>query len=137
MDAVAGKIGTPKVGAGVKAPDWKNAMELRLRKAGEPDFNDKTKKIGVEVFLDSNNGNIVYISETGSVAVLPAKLVKMDESKRTPDWKHGMELAARKADEKEFSKDTKRYGVEVFYDAFAGAVLYVGETGAIACRRRA
>ena len=104
-----------------------------MRKAGEPDFNDKTKKVGVEVFLDANNGNIVYISETGSIAVLPAKLVKMDESKRVPDWKHGMELAARKADEKEFSKDTKRYGVEVFYDAFAGSVLYVSETGAIAC----
>ena len=133
MDAVAGKVGAARAGKEVKAPEWKNAMELRVRKAGEPDFNDKTKKIGVEVFLDPNNGNVVYISETGSVAVLPAKLVKMDEAKKVPDWKHGMELAARKADEKEFSKETKRYGVEVFYDAFAGAVLYVGETGTIAC----
>jgi hypothetical protein len=133
MDAVSGKVGTAKAGKEVKAPEWKNAMELRVRKAGEPDFNDKTKKIGVEVFLDPNNGNVVYISESGSIAVLPAKLVKMDEAKKVPDWKHGMELAARKADEKEFSKETKRYGVEVFYDAFAGAVLYVGETGAIAC----
>jgi hypothetical protein len=132
MDAVAGKVGAAKAGKDVKAPDWKNAMELRVRKAGEPDFNDKTKKIGVEVFLDPNNGNIVYVSETGSIAVLPAKLAKMDESKKVPDWKHGMELAARKAGEKEFSKDTKRYGVEVFHDAFAGAVLYVSETGAIA-----
>ena len=132
---VPGKVGAARTGKEVKAPDWKNAMELRVRKAGEPDFNDKTKKIGVEVFQDANNGNIVYISETGSVSVLPAKLAlaKLDESKRVPDWKHGMELAARKAGEKEFSKDTKRYGVEVFYDAFAGAVLYVCETGDIAC----
>ena len=134
LAAVPGKVGAPKAGGmGVKAPDWKNAMELRVRRAGEPDFNEKTKKIGVEAFLDPNNGNVVYISETGSVAVLPAKFVKMDESKRVPDWKHGLEMDARKADEKEFSKDTKRYGVEVFHDAFTGAVLYVCETGAIAC----
>ena len=133
MDAYSGKVGAPRAGKEIKAPEWKNAMELRVRKAGEPDFNDKTKKIGVEVFQDANNGNIVYISETGSIAVLPAKLVKMDETKRVPDWTHGMELAVRKADEKEFSKDTKRYGVEVFHDAFAGSVLYVSETGAIAC----
>jgi len=135
LAVVPGKVGAAKAGMEVKAPEWKNAVELRVRKAGEPDFNDKTKKIGVEVFLDANNGNIVYISETGSMAVLPAKLAlpKLDESKRVADWKHGMELAARKAGEKEFSKDTKRYGVEVFYDAFAGAVLYVCETGDIAC----
>ncbi len=93
MDAYSGKVGAPRAGKEIKAPEWKNAMELRVRKAGEPDFNDKTKKIGVEVFQDANNGNIVYISETGSIAVLPAKLVKMDETKRVPDWTHGMELA--------------------------------------------
>ncbi len=109
-------------------------MVLRVRKAGEPDFNDKTPKIGVETFLDPNNGNIVYISQSGSIAVLPAKLAKIDESAKgkPADWKHGMELAARRADEKAFSKDTKRYGVEVFFDPYAGAVLYVSETGAIA-----
>jgi hypothetical protein len=134
MAVVPGKVGAPKPGKDVKAPEWKNAMELRVRKAGEPDFNDKTKKIGVEVFQDANNGNVVYISETGSIAVLPQKLAKtpFDTTKLVPDWKHGMELAARRADEKEFSKDTKRYGVEVFFDAFAGGVLYVGENGNLA-----
>jgi hypothetical protein len=129
---VAGKFGVAKAGKEVKPPEYKNAMELRVRKAGEPDFNDKTKKIGVEVFLDANNGNIVYLSETGSIAVLPAALAKMDESKRAPDWMYGLEMDARKAGEAAFSKETKRYGVEVYHDAFAGAVLYVGETGALA-----
>ena len=119
-------------GKDVKPPQWKNAMELRVRKAGEPDFNDKTKKIGVEVYLDANNGNIVYLSETGSNAVLPAGLAKMDESKKAPDWLYGLEMDARKAGEAAFSKETKRYGVEVYRDAFAGAVLYAGETGAVA-----
>jgi hypothetical protein len=116
----------------IQAPTWKNGMELRIRKAGEKDFNEKTMKIGVEVFLDENNGNIVYISEKGNIAVLPASLAKVDASKKAPDWKHGMEMAARKAGEKEFSATTKKYGVEVFLDEGFGAVLYVCETGAIA-----
>jgi hypothetical protein len=56
-----------------KAPDWKHGMELRVRKAGEPDFNKDTKKYGIEVFRDENNGNLIYISETGSIAVVPSK----------------------------------------------------------------
>lgn len=134
FSAVPVALTAAKTGPDVKDPEWKNGMVLRVRKAGEPDFNDKTPKIGVETFLDPNNGNIVYISQSGSIAVLPAKLAKIDESAKgkPADWKHGMELAARRADEKAFSKDTKRYGVEVFFDPYAGAVLYVSETGAIA-----
>jgi hypothetical protein len=56
-----------------KAPEWKHGMELRVRKAGEADFNKDTKKFGIEVFRDDNNGNLVYISETGSIAVVPGK----------------------------------------------------------------
>ena len=95
LAVVPSKLGVAKVGKEVKPPVWKNAMELRVRKAGEADFNDKTKKIGVEVYLDANNGNIVYLSETGSIAVLPAALAKMDETKRAPDWLYGLEMDAQ------------------------------------------
>ena len=37
------------------------------------------------------------------------------ESKK-PEWSHGLMLKARKGDEDNFTKDTKRYGVEVFTD---------------------
>jgi len=56
-----------------KPPEWKHGMELRVRKAGEADFNKDTKKWGIEVFRDENNGNLIYISETGSIAVVPGK----------------------------------------------------------------
>ncbi len=123
-----------KTGADVKDPEWKNGMVLRVRKAGQANFNADTPKIGVETFLDPNTGNIIYVSQSGSPAVLAGKQSKIDEaSKGKPaDWKHGMELAARKSDEKLFSKDTKRYGVEVFLDPYAGGVVYVSETGSIA-----
>jgi len=56
-----------------KNPQWMHGLEFKVRKAGEKDFTDKTNKIGIEVFKDANNGNLIYISETGSIAVVPPK----------------------------------------------------------------
>lgn len=56
-----------------KGPRWSHGLDLRVRKGGEADFTKDTKKWGVEVFRDENNGNWVYISETGSIAVVPGK----------------------------------------------------------------
>jgi hypothetical protein len=55
-----------------KVPVWRHGMELRVRKSGEADFSRETKKYGIEVFQDENNGNLIYLSETGSIAVVPA-----------------------------------------------------------------
>jgi hypothetical protein len=57
----------------VKAPTWLHGFNVRSRKASEYDFNKDTKKIGIEVYKDEENSNIIYVSETGSIAVLPAK----------------------------------------------------------------
>ncbi|MCS6853038.1 MAG: hypothetical protein NZ700_17925 [Gemmataceae bacterium] len=56
-----------------KSPTWLHGLDLRVRKGGQKDFDEKTPKYGVEVFRDDNNGNLVYISETGSIAVVPAR----------------------------------------------------------------
>ena len=56
-----------------KDPTWLHGLEFRVRKAGEADFGKDTKKWGIEVFRDENNGNLVYISETGDIAVVPGK----------------------------------------------------------------
>jgi hypothetical protein len=119
----------PAPGDKPKEPAWTHGMELWVRKAGERDFNQDTKKYGVEVFRDENNGNLVYISETGSIAVVTG--VKTEGGK-APEWKYGFEVSARKAGEGEFSKDTKRYNLEVFQDVNNGNVIYISETGAIA-----
>ena len=52
-----------------KGVSWKGAMNLRARKGGEKDF-EKAKKYGIEVFEDNRNGNLIFISETGSIAVM-------------------------------------------------------------------
>jgi hypothetical protein len=115
----------------IKAPTWTHAMDVRVRKAGEKDFTKETKKIGIEVFRDENNGNLVYISETGSIALVPSKLLGTEKGKE-PKWQHGMELSVRKIGESKFGKDTKKFGIEVFQDEVNGTLVYVTETGSIA-----
>ena len=118
---------TPKV----KAPAWKQGMELQVRKVGEKDFTKDTKRYGVEVYKDENTGKVLYITETGSVAVI-------NEGKSTgvkdkaPEWKHGMELQVRKAGEKEFTKTTKTFSIECFYDPVNSTLIYITEIGSIA-----
>jgi hypothetical protein len=70
----AGYVGTaPYTGKFVPnatSVTWKSAMALRARKGGEKDF-EKAKKYGIEVFEDNRTGNLLFLSETGSIAVLP------------------------------------------------------------------
>ena len=53
-----------------KGPKWSHGLMLRARKGDEPDFTKDTKRYGVEVFVDENNGNLIYISETGDISVV-------------------------------------------------------------------
>jgi hypothetical protein len=61
---------TSPITAGASGVTWKSAMALRARKVGEPEF-PKAKKFGIEVFEDNRTGNLIFISETGSIGVLP------------------------------------------------------------------
>jgi hypothetical protein len=51
---------------------WMHAMSLKARPGGEQDFA-KARKYGVEVFKDNHTGYLVYVCETGAIAVLPRK----------------------------------------------------------------
>lgn len=114
-----------------KDPKWEHAMELRVRKAGEPDWTKDTKKYGLEVFRDGNTGNLIYITETGSIAVVPGGAESHGEPKR-PEWKHAMELRARKAGEKEFTGSTRAFSIEVFSDENNGNIVFISQVGAVA-----
>ena len=57
----------------VKAPTWKYGLNTRVRRGDEKSFDASTKKFGLEVYKDENTGNLIYISETGSIAVVPGK----------------------------------------------------------------
>jgi hypothetical protein len=60
-------------GTDIKSPKWQYGLMVRARKGEEKDFNAETKKIGVEVYRDDNNGNLIYVTESGSIAVVPGK----------------------------------------------------------------
>jgi hypothetical protein len=54
-----------------KDPVFKHGAVFRVRKFDEPEFTKDTKRIGVEVYQDEYNGNLIYLTETGSIAVVP------------------------------------------------------------------
>ncbi|MBN9121603.1 MAG: hypothetical protein J0I06_21065 [Planctomycetes bacterium] len=53
-----------------KGVTWKGGMALGARKSGQEKF-DTAKKFGIEVFQDNRTENLIFVSETGSIAVLP------------------------------------------------------------------
>ncbi len=128
-------VGDISVLAGVAArddkekPTWKHAMEVRVRKGGDPDFNDKTPKIGIEVFQDSNTGKLVYLSDAGLIST-PATLTIIGKDK-APEWQYGVDIKARKAGDTDWEK-ARRLGIEVFIDENTGGLLYVADSGALA-----
>ena len=56
--------------AAALGPEWSHGLMLRARKADQKDFDKDTPRIGVEVFTDTNNGNLIYITESGAIAVV-------------------------------------------------------------------
>jgi hypothetical protein len=56
-----------------KGPTWKYGLNTRVRRGDESSFNKETRKVGIEVYQDENNGNLIYVSDTGSISVVPRK----------------------------------------------------------------
>src|SRR5262249_50808872 len=101
--------------ADVKAPLLSHALEVRVRPVGKSSFDDATK-FSTEVFKDVNADNLVYISEKGWLATIPAGDHKAPEKVKDPVWFHGLELKVRQAGQKEFddSPKTKKVSLEVY-----------------------
>ena len=93
-------------------------------------------EFGVEVYRDETTGNLVFIGETGSLAVtaaaadLKAPTPKVSE----PRWSHGLNVKCRTYGEKEFSERTRVFGIEVFRDENVGATIYLNELGKLSAQ---
>jgi len=111
-----------------------HGMNLRVRKAGDKDWDKPTTKTyGIDVFDDLNNGNVIYVSETGSTCVLPSATAGKSSGKGDkPEWEYGLDLKVRGPNEKTVTKDSKTYGLEVFKDTNNGCMIYVVENGNVA-----
>src|SRR5262249_3295846 len=120
------------LGASAGAPKHQYGYELRVRKGPEGDFTDKTQKFGVEVFKDEAGGALIYVSETGAIAAVPAGQIAGGTELKRPTWTHGLGLPVRKAGEKDFTDATRKWGIEVFKDEKAGNLIYIAENGNLA-----
>jgi hypothetical protein len=125
-----GKGGDPESSG--KAPRRRYWLRHQVRHAGEAKFSSSTRMIRVEVFRDENNGHLLYVSESGDIAVVPAKFDKGKNEGGGPDWVSGWTVQVRRAAEADFSPESKKYAFEVLRDDNNGNLLYVTETGAIA-----
>ncbi|MFO0867137.1 MAG: hypothetical protein U0744_21275 [Gemmataceae bacterium] len=116
-----------------KAPEWLHGLDLKVRKANEPSFTKDTKIFGVEVFRDANNGNLIFLGETGSIAVAPGPqdAKAPTTNVKEPVWTHGINVKCRKYGEKEFTATTQTFGAEVFRDDNVAVTIYIGETGTL------
>ncbi|MBX9624680.1 MAG: hypothetical protein K2X82_12805 [Gemmataceae bacterium] len=117
----AGPVGSDK------RCQWQTAHDLRVRKAGETEFTQKTKPWGVEVFRDLASNRLLYVTEAGAVASAPAGGAGGTGTR----LQYGANLKVRGPDEQTFEK-AKRFGAEVFRDESTGGLLYLTEAGAIA-----
>lgn len=120
-----------------KAPEWLHGLDLSCRRATEASFSKDTARLGVEVYRDEAAGNLLFISENGSLAVVRARagLKAPTANVREPRWSHGLNVKCRAYGEKEFSDKTRVFGIEVFRDDNVGAILYVNELGKISAAR--
>lgn len=126
-------VGSAKAPDKVQDPEWFHALEVKARKAGEKEFGPETRKISIEVYKDGNTGNLVYVTDAGTVALLPAAGQTKPAEVKDPVWYHAFEIKVRKGTEKSWDKDTKAFGIEVYKDTNANTLVYVcAETGAIA-----
>ncbi len=120
-----------KTAGGSQAPKWVHSVDLSARKGGVKEWKDATS-YGIEVYRDLNTGNLLFICETGSLAVAPELGEVKIGAGKAPDWLHGLDLACRKSTETSFSKSTKKLGVEVFRDETTGYLIFISEAGKIA-----
>jgi hypothetical protein len=127
---IASSPARSKASGASAAPKWVHSVDLSVRKGGIKEWRGAAK-FGVEVYRDSNTGNLIYICETGAIAVSPESAPVKSDAK-APDWLHGLDLSCRKHDEKAFTSATRKFGVEVFHDIVTGHYLLICETGAIA-----
>lgn len=105
------------------------AYDIAVRKAGEPDFTQATKKWGVELYRFPAVNRLIYATEVGAIgfAAVPPGLSADKGWKRS----HGLDLKVRDANQTTFDA-AKRFGVEAYLDQNTNGLLYVTQTGAVA-----
>jgi hypothetical protein len=120
------------IGKGDKPAKELYHFTLQARTWDEKDIDKSTRKFTVAVFRDENTGHLIYVSETGAVAVVAAP--KEAPPKKAPEtrWLYRMKLKVRPPGEFDFTFDTLKYNVEVYREADSGRLIYFAHNGNLA-----
>jgi hypothetical protein len=110
-------------------PKWVRRFDLPVRGWDEKEFDKDTSKVVVEVFRDASAKQLVYVSESGAMAVLPEPA---GAGKAEPRWLYRLQLRVRPAGETDFIRNYLKTNVEVYLHEPTGHLLYVGHNGALA-----
>lgn len=119
----------------VKTPVWYYAFEIKVRKADEKEFGENTQAYGVEVYKDENANNLIFVCETGSIAVVSAEGVTQPKEFKDPTWEYGRMFRVRRHDEPDFNDKTQRFGAEVYKDEISKKQIYITDKGWISIVR--
>jgi hypothetical protein len=115
---------------GEKAPTWLHGLTLKVRAFDEKEFTAQTRQIGVEVYRDENSGHLLYVSHTGSVAVVPVPKTAPSQRQQAPTWLDRLPMKVRRAID--FGEGMPFCGVEVYRDENTCCLIYAADNGALA-----
>jgi hypothetical protein len=118
----------PGTARGTKEPTWLYRLTLPVRRWDDRDFVKASPRVGVEVYRDDNAGQLVYISDHGSIAVAPVGKTA-PKTDRKPRSLYRLPLKVRQDDS--FLEPLK-CTVEVYLDENSGLLVYITAGGALA-----
>src|SRR5262245_10725553 len=110
---------------------WLYRLRLPVRGWDEKDVSEGTRKVGLEVYRDETHDSLVYLSDTGAIAVVRGPVVPADKRDKEPRWLGRLPLRVRPGRDKDV-RDVRRSNVEVYLDRSAGQLVYVSEKGTLA-----
>jgi hypothetical protein len=116
-------------------PVWLHGLDLKVRRAGQDSWDRATKTWSIEVYRDVNNGNLVYLCESGLLAVVPQVQESFSSptpSARAPVWLAGFDLLVPKSSQTRRQGRFTAFGLEVYRDENNGNLIYLAETGSLA-----
>jgi len=113
-------------------PRWLYRLQLKVRPSGETDFIRNYIRVNVEVYLHEPAGHLIYVAQSGAIAVVETKKEFGKLEAKPPRWSIGFDLRARKYDQREFNPDTPRIGAEAYLDENAEVTIYATEKHALA-----
>lgn len=114
-----------------KAPRLSHRLLLPVRSVDEEKFGEGTAKRSVEVYRDENNGNLIYLTPEGAIAVVAGVKAMADKTDKGTKWLGRLRMKVRESGE-DFTRALLRCSVEVYRDENTGCVIYAADKGGIA-----